>query len=388
MPQYDGTNQYVEAGIDFLNLLEFKLVKNYGDGTYYSKIFADGKVDHDQALSSFKAKQDYKITGTEQYETVSFHHLDGDQDMSFYVSDGKVITGFGNRNGDQNTVEMTDIDAILLSSNRNSTVDLTGNVQAMDIQGGFLNDTLIMSDHGDTVHNNAGTMTVTGGAGDDTFDFYGGINTASGGFGDDTFYLAGGTNDVKGEAGTNQFNISGGQNTVWGGEENDTFTVSDGVNALAGGAGDDQFYLDGGTNTVSGGQGSDSFVFSGGSNNASGGDGNDAFHFLGGNNVVSGGAGADTFKLGGGTTTITDFDPGEGDTISIDPAAYGISSHDDLYWFNWNRGGDGNELWLLLANDGSGSNLIASFENWSPEACDFDVNSIRLDNAFVEDMAF
>ena len=300
------------------------------------------------------------------HERIDVAWFNTDHDIRYSVADGVITLDYADKSGGWNTINMRGIDAINLYNDRTNVVDFSDYDRPLEIWAGFHHDTITMTDYGDTLTGGGGLL-AHGGAGDDMFNLYGG--NANGGLGNDTFWISSGTNIAWGDAGNDDFNITGGSNQLNGGDGSDAFRIIGGTNAVWGRADSDYFDVFGGVNALWGGEG------------------NDTFRFDDGINTVQGGAGADSFHLSGGDTTITDFNPSEGDTLAVDANAYGISSYDDLYW-GWTLDEDGNDQWLLVANDAGGNRqLIATFENWSAQDNGFDVEFITLDNLYPDDLA-
>lgn len=150
---------------------------------------------------------------------------------------------------------------------------------------------------------------------------------------------------AKGKGGNDTIKAGGGNDTVWGGNGNDL---------LHGEAGNDKMYGDAGNDTVYGGSGSDWILVDSGSDRVYGEDGNDHIRVIGGGSqtvdggagndyvwaktdtaatrTYTGGSGADFFEistetygsLGGshgikplGKVILTDFNPSQGDVLSL-----------------------------------------------------------------------
>lgn len=150
---------------------------------------------------------------------------------------------------------------------------------------------------------------------------------------------------AKGKGGSDTIKAGGGSDTVWGGDGNDL---------LYGEAGNDKMYGDAGNDTVYGGSGNDWILVDSGSDRVYGEDGSDHIRVIGGGSqtvdggagndyvwaktstaatrTYTGGSGADFFEistetygnLGGGhgikplgKVILTDFNPSQGDVLSL-----------------------------------------------------------------------
>ncbi len=105
-----------------------------------------------------------------------------------------------------------------------------------------------------------------------------------------------------------------------GGRGNDDIDGGNGSDVLVGGAGRDKLDGGAGTDNLDGGGGRDVLFGGAGNDVLMGGDGRDVLKGGDGDDVMSGGAGADTFvfkRAWDGAMSITDYDAGEGDRLSL-----------------------------------------------------------------------
>ena len=155
-----------------------------------------------------------------------------------------------------------------------------------------------------------------------------------GGTDNDELFFGGQAND--------QVWASGGADTVNGLQGDDSVNGGEGGDVLYGGKGEDVLNGDGGSDTLQGNMGADTLSGSSGDDELHGGQGNDqlsggdgADWLIGdrGDDTLSGGAGADVFHFApsGGHDVVTDFNPGEGDHITLDPG---------MTWQASQQGGD------------------------------------------------
>lgn len=187
-----------------------------------------------------------------------------------------------------NTV--TDIETIQLL--QGTTISLTlSNVAAATADGGKLMVEASSLGAGDKLTLNgslvtAGSLTVTGGAGNDV---------------------------ITGGAGADILTGGEGLNTISGGGGNDTITGGSGSDTLAGDGGDDDIYGGNGADTISGGAGSDFILGQIGADVLTGGTGADIFHFSKWDSFFS------------ERDLITDFSRVDGDTIRSDESVYPLA---------------------------------------------------------------
>ncbi|MFT8246903.1 SdrD B-like domain-containing protein, partial [Roseomonas sp. BN140053] len=192
----------------------------------------------------------------------------------------------------------------------------------------------------EVLHGNGGDDSLNGLGGNDTFFGEAGRDSLNGHEGDD--YLDGGAGDdnVQGQVGND---------TLLGGTGNDIGEGGDGNDVLLSGPGDDNMQGESGDDSLFGGAGADLLTGNAGDDLVAGGTGNDTLQGADGNDIVIGGRdggtmslgadghitnivtgdmlegnnGADAFvwQAGDGVDLLMDFNPAEGDTLTI----YGYS---------------------------------------------------------------
>jgi Ca2+-binding RTX toxin-like protein len=166
-----------------------------------------------------------------------------------------------------------------------------------------------------------GDQTLTGTSADDSLTGGAGADNISGGDGHNVLFGGDGNDQITGGADFDRTNGNAGDDTVhggagadWvtGGKDQDTLYGDDGADTVNGNLGADTADGGAGADTVRGGQGDD--VISGGA-------GDDYITGDLGNDTMTGGEGADRFRVfaGGGVDVVTDFNPGEGDHLVLDP---------------------------------------------------------------------
>ncbi|WP_349573231.1 calcium-binding protein, partial [Azotobacter salinestris] len=187
-----------------------------------------------------------------------------------------------------------------------------------NLTGGSLDDTIIGRSGNDVINGGGGNDTLNGGAGNDILDGGAGVDIldlsdASAGI---TFTLVQSSNNTTVNLsgvglGTDTYrNVEG----VQGSDFADTLTGSSGNDILIGGLGND---------TLIGGSGDDILI---------GGQGDD---------ILTGGSGADTFIWRSGDTgndVITDFKPGEGDTLDLSDLLQGATESNILDFLQLDQG--------------------------------------------------
>lgn len=150
-----------------------------------------------------------------------------------------------------------------------------------------------------------------------------GADTMSGNIGADTLWGYAGDDLLVGEAGKDALNGAEGSDTVRGGDDSDLVLGGKGDDILFGDDGSDVANGNFGNDTADGGQGADTVHGGQGHDSLAGGDGDDWLSGDIGNDTLSGGRGADVFHIfrEGGVDGVTDFNPGEGDRVMLDPGS-------------------------------------------------------------------
>ncbi len=221
--------------------------------------------------------------------------------------------------GAGNDVIIGAVGASLLNGN-NGNDTITGQANNDSILGGAGNDSLDGGDGADRVNGQDGQDTVNGGTGNDTLTGDGGVDVINGGDGDDS---------ILGGAGNDTLSGDGGNDTVTGDDGNDSINGGNGADLLNGNAGNDRIVGGADDDSIYGGGGNDVLI---GDNEDGTGDGND---------LIDGGAGNDTIIGGGGDDNLN----GEQGNDLI----FGGNGNDTL------AGSDGNDT--LLGDDGDDSIL-------------------------------
>jgi Ca2+-binding RTX toxin-like protein len=141
----------------------------------------------------------------------------------------------------------------------------------------------------------SGSVSVLGGAGNDTITTSAQADTIVSGAGNDVITSNAGNDSISAGDGTDNINAGDGDNTVDGGAGNDTITSGTGNDVITTGAGD---------HTVTSGGGNDSITANIGNDSITAGDGNDTIVAGDGNDTVEGGNGVDVIDLGGGSDVL------------------------------------------------------------------------------------
>ena len=176
------------------------------------------------------------------------------------------------------------------------TIDLSGETSGRKVNAKGGDDSVIGSDHDDTIEGSSGDDTILAGPGDDN---------VSGGSGDDSIDAGSGDNDIR--AGT-------GDNTVVSGDGDDKVRSGWGDDDISTGGGDDEIRSGHGDDTVDAGDGDDMVRTGHGDSSVDGGAGDDLIEVGHGENTLRGGAGDDTLEGSIGYDTavydgsILDFD--------------------------------------------------------------------------------
>ena len=184
-------------------------------------------------------------------------------------------------------------------------VDLTSLTYAygsITVTGGSGDDVIWTNAGDDTLSGGSGDDWLSGGAGDDVLFGGGGKDLLIGGAGDDALYGQGGDDELYGLSGEDVLYGGGGRDILHGGEGEDSLFGGGGTDVLHGGAGEDMLSGGGGADTLHGGEGED-VLFGGG--------GRDTFTY------------SDVSELG---DTITDFKSGK-DVLEFEGNAFTVS-HD------------------------------------------------------------
>lgn len=186
-------------------------------------------------------------------------------------------------------------------------------------EGGDGSDVFALGAGSDMGLGGSGEDTLSGGSGSDVLYGNIGLDLLSGGAGNDILY--GGQNagvPSGGEAGVPAYRD--GTETILGGDGNDLLYGNHGGDQLDGGDGADTLYGGQEGDLLLGGAGGDVLFGNLGADTLSGSDGADTLYGGAGDDVLSGGAGADIFRFweaAFGQDQVADFDPGEGDRLSI-----------------------------------------------------------------------
>lgn len=247
----------------------------------------------------------------------------------------------------------------------NSNAGVNINLTASSQSGGFAaGDKLVGvesvwgSRFSDTIIGDAGYNVIHGGDGNDLLGGGAGFDRLNGGVGNDYFLLNISDNDwMAGESGTDTLSISANTRGSYGIDmqagttssgatfdsmEKLSLTTPDivarliNVTITGGDQGDFvQLYSSAGWLHFDGGDGDDNVTGGAGKDVISGGAGNDLLRGALGDDTLTGGSGADSFAFVGtadeGFDTITDFDAGEGDSLSfIFTDQRAIASYDDF----------------------------------------------------------
>lgn len=209
---------------------------------------------------------------------------------------------------------MTSIErASLTGGAGNNTLNATGfTVGSVTLSGGNGNDSLLGTSLNDSLDGGAGNDTLIANAGDDVLTGSAGNDVLQGGSGEDSLSGGAGNDSLDGGSGTDRLLETGNARltlsaTALVGLGNDTLaadSIEDAV--LTGGKGANTLKVTtfAGSVTLNGAGGKDTLI--GGSNDdvLLGGDGDDSIAGGGGNDVLSGGSGKDTLRGDDGSDTI------------------------------------------------------------------------------------
>ena len=181
--------------------------------------------------------------------------------------------------------------------------DLLSGGDGVDVlDGGPGNDTLLGGDLADELRGGPGSDWLEGGDGPDTlfaFDYLMPETESP----DDRNFLSGG-------AGRDLMFGGAGLDTLLGGDDDDLLWGDEGDDSLLGGAGDDLVYGREGDDVLDGGAGNDTLLGGPGADTFTGGPGADLF-------VIDLSTGGEADARGDAPDWITDFNPAEGDVLSL-----------------------------------------------------------------------
>ncbi|MCR0980779.1 SdrD B-like domain-containing protein [Roseomonas populi] len=177
------------------------------------------------------------------------------------------------------------------------------------INGLGSNDALYGGDGDDQINGHLGNDFQDGGNGNDNVQGQQGDDTLLGGAGDDIGEGGDGNDLLEAGAGNDNMQGEGGNDTLYGGSGNDILTGNEGNDIVVGGTGNDSLQGASGTDIVIGGQDDGRMSL-----NAAGRVTGIVF-----GDVIEGNAGADAFvwQAGDGVDFMLDFNPNEGDTLTI-----------------------------------------------------------------------
>lgn len=154
---------------------------------------------------------------------------------------------------------------------------------SVTLTGGAGNDTLNGTSNSDLIIGSGDDDLIEAGGGDDTVYAGGGRDIVRGGDGNDIIFGQGGRDTIEGGAGDDFVNGGGSNDFIYGDDidgltsGNDTLSGAAGADFLDGGAGDDLFYGGAGNDTMFGGAGNDTLFGQGGADTEEGGSGDDRF---------------------------------------------------------------------------------------------------------------
>ncbi len=236
--------------------------------------------------------------------------------------DVRVLTGAGSE-----TVTLTDngSGSNFMVTNAGGALQLNGQVVNdpinWDFQLGGGDDTLDLDDerfiNSLTVDGGAGDDTIVGTSGDDTLLGGEGDDDIQGMEGDDSIDGGDGDDDIQGMEGDDSINGGADDDTVAGGTGDDTIAGGAGVDTLNGNSGEDVIRGNGGDDilrgggnddTIRGGRGADNIRGNGGDDNLFGNGGADNIRGGGGDDAINGGKGQDDVAGNGGDDTFNTGD--------------------------------------------------------------------------------
>ena len=162
-------------------------------------------------------------------------------------------------------------------------------VKTLSVTGGSGNNAINLSGVSGSAFTMLSSVSIDGGAGNDSITGSALADNIQGGAGKDTLSGLGGNDSLSGGVGNDVLN---------GGDDNDAVDGGDGTDSLDGGAGNDVETGGTGKDTLTGGAGNDSLSGGAANDQLSGGDGQDTLDGGDANDSLDGGAGNDT-ELGG-----------------------------------------------------------------------------------------
>lgn len=175
--------------------------------------------------------------------------------------------------------------ALTISSNGSDNMAVAANANG----NVTLNGTQLTVSNAPVSASSVTSLDVVGGKGKNTIDLSGVTATS---------FTALTTVTIDGGAGNDSIIGSSLNDSISGGGGNDTIKGGDGNDTLNGGTGNDQLYGDAGNDLLLGGAGNDYLSGGAGNDSLSGGAGNDSLDGGAGHDTLNGGAGADTIKKG------------------------------------------------------------------------------------------
>jgi Ca2+-binding RTX toxin-like protein len=192
----------------------------------------------------------FNITGTDKNDTIAGGNLNdtltggaGDDVLDGNTGVDLVDGGAGNDTAGVDVISTATASNIDLINATNTFANGTQllNIEAVNLQLGVGNDTIVAGNFNDT---------VDGGGGDDTIDVKNGTNRVTGGVGNDTISAGTGNDNLAGDDGNDTISAGGGFDTITGGIGDDILSAgtSDGTigqyDDVNGGAGNDILVLD------------------------------------------------------------------------------------------------------------------------------------------------
>ncbi|WP_458094335.1 SdrD B-like domain-containing protein [Roseomonas sp. WA12] len=248
--------------------------------------------------------------------------LDSDADRSTGVSSLLVTLGDGG-------VDLRSSVGLVLNVNRSPAYAPT--IILDDTANGYPGGA-----NGEIIVGNGGNDNLNGLGGNDTISAGTGIDTVNGGNGDDVLDGGDGNDNVQGQEGNDIIIGGAGDDIGEGGNGNDILIAGPGNDNMQGEGGDDFLFGGAGTDILTGNQGNDLVAGGAGTDTLQGADGTDIV--IGGQDggrirldangrvtgvvlgdQLEGNGGADAFvwQAGDGVDFLLDFNPGEGDTLTI-----------------------------------------------------------------------